>query len=280
VVSQDLGLKLREVTVKSAISPSKLAKYCLNPYAGCEHGCVYCYARFATRFSHPNEEWGSFVDVRINVPELIEKEAVRKQPGEVYISSVSDGWQPLEKKYHLTRKCLEVLLRYNYAISIQTKSALVRRDFDLIEGHRNVELGMTLTTTEPEVAALFEPRASTPNERMEILKKAKDIGIRTFVFLGPLLPYISDRGGGLGELLDAILKINPDYFYVDRLNLRYGIWPAISATLARYDPELIPAYRKILYDRQVRELYTNELRQRIVKQANQHGLVSKLQLCF
>jgi len=280
VIHQPFDFRLREVKVKSIISPSKLANYCLNPYAGCQHGCVYCYARFATRFSHPREEWGSFVDVKINASQLIEKEAARKRPGKVFISSVSDGWQPLEERYYLTRQCLEILLKHNFAIFIQTKSALVQRDFDLLKGCSNVELGVTLTTVEPKVAALFEPKASAPHERIEVLNKANEIGIRTFVFLGPLLPYISDRGRGLEDLLDAVLKINPDYFLVDRLNPHYGIWPTVSATLARYDPELVLPFRKILYDRQVREWYTHELRQRIRGQVKQYGLMSKMRLCF
>ena len=273
-------MRLREVTVKSIISPSKLADYCLNPYAGCEHGCVYCYARFATRFSHPKEDWGSFVDVRINAPELAEREAVHKRPGKVFISSVSDGWQPLEAKYHLTRQCLETLLRHNYSVFIQTKSVLVERDFDIIKGHPGVELGMTLTTTDAAVAVLFEPEASAPDERIEILKKAGNNDIRTFVFLGPLLPYISDRGKGLRELLDVIVKVNPEYFLVDRLNPHYGMWPTVSTTLAKHDPELIPEYRKILYDRQVRGQYTAELHQRITREANELGLSNKVRFCF
>jgi len=280
VVHQCPDLRVREVTVKSILSPSKLATYCLNPYAGCQHGCVYCYARFATRFSHPKEEWGSFVDVRINARELIEKEAARKRPGRVFISSVSDGWQPLEEKYHLTRQCLEILLQHNYAIFVQTKSALVQRDFDIFKGHPGVELGVTLTTIDPKVAALFEPEASTPHERIEVLNKANEIGIRTFVFLGPLLPYISDRGKGLEDLLDTVIKINPDYFLVDRLNPRYGIWPTVSATLAKHDPKLVPEYKQILYDRQIREWYSRELRQRIGSEAEQRGLTNKIQLCF
>ena len=280
MVHQRFGLRLREVTVRSILSSSRLADYCLNPYAGCEHGCVYCYARFATRFSHPSEEWGSFVDIRTNAPQLIEQEAARKRPGKVVISSVSDGWQPQEEKYRLTRQCLEVLLRHNYAVFIQTKSALVQRDFDLLEGHPNVELGTTITTVRPKVAALFEPGASAPNDRIKVLTKAGGIGIRTFLFLGPLLPYISDRGKGLMDLLDVVAEINPDYFLVDRLNPRYGIWRTVSATLSRYDPELIPEYRKMLYDKQTRDWYTFKLRHRIREQAKQRGLAGKMRLCF
>ncbi|MBT9166558.1 MAG: hypothetical protein DDT25_01249 [Chloroflexi bacterium] len=280
MVNQQPHFRLREVTVKSIISASKLADYALNPYAGCQHGCVYCHARFATRFSHPNEEWGSFVDVRVNAPQLIEREARRNRPGGVFISSVSDGWQPMEERYQITRQCLEALIKHHYAITIQTKSVLVRRDFDLLEGHPSVELGMTLTTTEAEVAALFEPGAPAPEERIEMLSGANRIGICTFVFLGPLLPYISDRGKGLKDLLDTIVRVNPDYFLVDRLNPRYGIWPSLSAAVAKYDPALVPKYREILYDRQIRECYTRKLYQRIITEARQHGLTDKLRPCF
>ena len=272
--------RLREIVVKSVITPSRLTDYCLNPYAGCEHGCVYCYARFASRFSHPNDKWGSFVDVRVNVPLLVQKEAPRKRPGRVFVSSVSDAWQPVEEKYGLTRQCLEVLLRYNYPLLLHTKSALVQRDFDLIRSHPEVEFGMTITTVEPRVAALFEPKASPPQDRIGVLNRARDMGIRTFVFLGPLLPYISDRGEGLTDLLEMVGKVNPESFLVDCLNPRYGIWPSLSAALAEYRPALIPAYRKILYDRVARQQYIFELRQRISEQARQHGLIHKMQLCL
>ncbi len=274
------GPRVREVAVGSILSPSKLADYCLNPYAGCEHGCVYCYARFATRFSHPNEKWGSFVDARTNAPMLIEKEAARKRAGRVVISSVSDGWQPQEKKYCLTRRCLAVLLRHSYSVFLQTKSALAQRDFDLIEGHANVEFGVTLTTVEPRVARLFEPGASAPCDRIEVVIKARRIGIRTFVFLGPLLPYISDRGAGLRELLDTVAEVNPDYFLVDRLNPRYGMWGSLSAALSSYDSGLVPEYRRMLYDRQARDHYTVELRHRIAGEAGERGLAGKMRLCF
>lgn len=214
--------------------------------------CPLCHT-----FSHPNEEWGSFADIRTNAPHLIEQEVTRKRPGKVLVSSVSDGWQPQEEKYRLTCQCREVLLNHNYAVFIRTKSAPVQRDFDLIEGHSNVEFGMTITTVEPRVAALFEPKASAPNDRIRVLSKTNDIGIRTLIFLGPLLPFVSDRGKGLDELLDVVAGINPDYFLVDRLNPQYGIWPAISATLSRYDPGLIPKYQTILYDKHTRDQYTS-----------------------
>jgi len=262
------------------MSPSKLADYTLNPYAGCEHGCVYCYARFATRFSHPGEEWGSFVDIKTNAPELVAKEASRKRPGRVYISSVSDGWQPLEEKYNLTRRCLQALLEREYPLHIQTKNALIRRDLDLLRGRAGVELGTTLTTTDGEIAGLFEPKASTPAERIAVLNEAKDSGIVTFVFLGPLLPFISDRGAGLNELLRAVRETGVDYFLVDRLNPRFGIWPSLSRAVAGYDGRLVEEYRKILFRKDVREQYTDELRRRVDEEAGRLNLAGKMRLCF
>lgn len=274
------AIRLREVRVRSVLSPSKLADYCVNPYAGCEHGCVYCYARFATRFSHPGERWGSFVDVRVNAPLLLEREAARKRPGRVYVSSVSDAWQPSEQAYRLTRRCLELLLRYGYSLFLQTKNALVLRDFDLIEGHRNVELGVTVTTLQPGVASLFEPGASPPGERLEVVKKAKSIGVRTFVFLGPLLPGISDGGEGLRQLFEAVAEVAPDRVLVDCLNPRYGMWPAVSAAVSQYDPGLVALYRGILYDRQERAQYTGDLHQKVRGLATGCGLGDRIECCF
>jgi len=280
MVPRDPGISLREVRVRSVLSPSKLADYCVNPYAGCEHGCVYCYARFATRFSHPGERWGSFVDVRVNAPLLLEREAARKRPGQVYISSVSDAWQPSEQVYRLTRRCLELLLRHGYSLFLQTKNALVLRDFDLLMGHRNVELGVTVTTLQPGVASLFEPGASSPGERLDVVKKARSIGLRTFVFLGPLLPGISDGAEGLRQLLEAVAEVAPDRVLVDCLNPRYGMWPAVSTAVSQYDPCLLALYRRILYDREERALYTHDLRRRVSDLATGYGLGTRMRCCF
>ena len=90
------GCRRREIECKSVLNKSGLADYAVNCYAGCEHGCVYCYARFATRFSHPGETWGGFVDARINAPQILAREIKRKRVGQVFMSSVCDGWQPAE----------------------------------------------------------------------------------------------------------------------------------------------------------------------------------------
>lgn len=104
-----------EVRCKSLLNPSKLAVYCVNPYVGCQHACSYCYANPITRrFSRHPEAWGEFVDIKVNAPEVLRNEIPKKTKGQVFVSSLTDAYQPLEKKYELTRKLLEILLENSF----------------------------------------------------------------------------------------------------------------------------------------------------------------------
>ena len=127
---------LNEIKAKNILSKSGLpgVDFAINPYVGCLHSCVYCYARFIKKFTKHKEPWGEFCDIRINAPELLKKE-VGKIPSNssIFISSVTDPYQPLEKKYQLTRKILEILAGYNFKVSILTKSNLVLRDLDILK---------------------------------------------------------------------------------------------------------------------------------------------------
>jgi DNA repair photolyase len=100
----------REITAKSILSKSQVHDYVVNPTVGCAHGCRYCYAAFMKRFTGHREPWGEFVDIKVNAPELLAREIGRKQRGRVWVSGVCDPYQAAEKKYRLTRRCLEVLL--------------------------------------------------------------------------------------------------------------------------------------------------------------------------
>src|SRR5512136_521380 len=96
---------VREISAKNILTKSKIYEYTINPYGGCQHACAYCYARFTRRFSGHSEAWGEYVDVKINAADLLQREVTRKKPGVVWISGVCDPYQPVEKKYELTRKC-------------------------------------------------------------------------------------------------------------------------------------------------------------------------------
>ncbi len=204
---------LREIEVKNILVKSGIpgATYCLNPYVGCEHACRYCYARFMKRFSKHEEKWGSFVDVKINAAHLLRKIIFRAKRGEVLLSSVCDPYQPLEKKYELTRACLEILLQNDFPVSILTKSSLVVRDIDLFLSFSQCEVGLTVTTDNERMRRIFEPNASTIKERVEALAKLHRSGVKTYAFIGPILPQNPEK---LANML--VGKVN--WIMVDKMN--------------------------------------------------------------
>jgi DNA repair photolyase len=274
------GCKIVEVECKSVLNKSGLADYAVNCYAGCEHGCRYCYARFVTRFSHPGEPWGNFVDVKVNAPSVLAREVKRRKLGRVFISSVCDGWQPVEANYHLTRQCLEILLSHGFPVSVLTKNALAQRDLDLLESKGSVELGATITTLDENLSRLFEPRSSPPEKRLALLQEGKSRGIETYVFLGPLLPYLSDSEASILTLLKAVKEVGADYFYIDRLNLRFGVWKSLLSLLQEHFPQLTEAYRRILFNASASDAYSERLASVVNRLAARQGLDTKLKLCF
>jgi DNA repair photolyase len=186
---------IREIQAKSILSKSGISgmDYCLNPYVGCAHGCRYCYATFMKRYTGHSEEWGSFVDIKVNAPEVLAKQVKRIRSGQVLLSSVTDPYQPMESQYGLTRQCLEILLRHSFPVDILTKSPLVLRDIDRIKEFEQIEVGLTITTDDDEVRKIFEPNVPSIAARLDTLKRLFDQGVRTYVFIGPILPMNPER---------------------------------------------------------------------------------------
>lgn len=207
---------IREILAKNILSQSKVFDYALNPYVGCRYGCTYCYARFMKRFTGHRERWSEFVDVKVNAPELLEKEIKRKKAGRVWISGVCDPYQPLEKKYTLTRSCLGILIQNGWPVSIQTKSPLVVRDLDFLKGAPDVEVGLTITTADDGIRKIFEPKAPRIEDRTGALAALHAEGVRTFAMIAPVLP-------GAEGLVER-LKGKVSYVLVDRMNYHYADW--------------------------------------------------------
>jgi len=205
---------IREIFVKSILSKSQVYDYALNPYVGCSHACRYCYAAFMKRFTGHRERWGEFVDVKINAPELLVEELRKKRLGRVWVSGVCDPYQPLEKRYELTRRCLEVFLDKSWPVTVQTKSSLVLRDIEILKKMKDVEVGFPITTADENIRKLFEPGASPIQERISALDALHSRGIRTFAMIAPLLP----GAAGLVEKLSGTV----DYVLIDRLNYSYA----------------------------------------------------------
>jgi DNA repair photolyase len=231
------------------------------------------------RFTEHTEPWGEFVDVKINAPVILEKQLLRARPGRVMISSVCDGWQPLERKYKLSRVCLELLLSHNFPLTILTKSSLVARDFDLMS-NGNVQFGMTLTTLDETLRQKVEPFASSTLERIRVLREAASKNIKVWAFLGPFMPLLSDNEENLSGLFASLANLDLEHIYADKLNMKPGLWVHIRSWLVEQYPYLLKTYGKIFFSREEAQVYRDNLRQRILLAAEKHGLQEKLRLAF
>jgi DNA repair photolyase len=207
---------IKEIQAKSILSKSQIYDYALNAYVGCQHNCVYCYAKFMKRFTGHREPWGAFVDIKINAAELLATEVKKKKTGRVWISGVCDAYQPAEVKYKLTRKCLEILVDHDWPCTIQTKSPLVVRDIEILKRSADCEVGFTITTADEKMRRIFEPGAPPIAKRVETLELLHSEGIKTFVMVAPMLPG--------AEGLADVLKGKVDHVLIDRLNYHYADW--------------------------------------------------------
>jgi DNA repair photolyase len=271
----DENVVVREVRCKSLLNRCSIDDYSFNCYVGCAHGCRYCYARFMQRFHPHAEDWGEFVDVKVNAAEVLARQLRRLEPGDVFTCSACDGWQPVEQQYRLTRECCRLLLEAGFRLNILTKNRLVLRDLDVLAG-RDVRLAVTITTPDDSQARIWEPKASSVSERVQILRQAKAAGLETAVMFGPLLPEISDTEEALARLFALAAEVNVDKVWTDALNPRPRVWPSVQEVLQRHRPDLCGHYRCLLFDRADRRAYKRQLDARIRRAAENAGLASRL----
>ena len=192
-------------------SPDIGFRFSLNPYRGCEHGCIYCYARP----SHEYLGYSAGVDfesrllVKDRAPELLREKFYSRnwQPQVVALSGNTDCYQPIEKRLTITRRCLEVFAEFRNPVAIITKNALVTRDIDLLEKLAAVDavrVMISITTLDPELARRMEPRASRPVLRLQALELLANAGIPTGVMIGPVVPGLTDEE--IPRILEAATK--------------------------------------------------------------------------
>ena len=241
---------INEIEAKRILTKSKLPGlgYCINPYVGCQHACVYCYARFMKRFTNHEEAWGTFVDVKVNAAALFEKDFKKTKPSEgAFFGSVTDCYQPLEAKYKLTRSILQRIADHpkrEFRPSILTKSDLVLRDIDLLKRIRNASFGFSIALTNEKSRRLFEPCGSPIKQRIAALQELHEAGIETYSFLGPILPGITDL-----PTIFASLEGIVDYVYGETLNMHCGNMPEILRAVTTLDRRLRPEFDRNIHSR-------------------------------
>jgi DNA repair photolyase len=207
--------------VKSVLTPSKLPDidYALNPYIGCEHGCIYCYGPdFCRRYSEVAYSWGSTILVKENLINVLKKDLRRVRKGVVGVSTITDPYQPIESTLSLTREAVRLLLQNNFKVSIQTKSHLLLRDLDILD-NEDVDVGYTITTLRDSLARDLEPNAPPPSSRVKAVYEVSQHIRDVWIFLGPIIPMINDSEEFISEVIEFASSVN-SYIIYDKLNVK------------------------------------------------------------
>jgi DNA repair photolyase len=191
------------------------------------------------RFTGHDEKWGKFVDVKINASEVLEKELSRHpKKGTALLGSVTDAYQPVERNYKITRAILTILLKCDFPISILTKSDLVTRDIDLLKQFSDCEVGLTVTTLNEDASKKIKPFGSIPQRRVDALKLLHDSGIKTYAFIGPILPGITEL-----RPIFSKLKGKVNFLMAESLNTRCGNWDEVVNIIQKNYPHLAEIYQ-------------------------------------
>jgi len=291
-----------EVQVKSILNKHKkrddwfLDDYSVNPYSGCSFNCIYCYIRG----SKYGENMAKTFSIKINAPELLEKQLSRRakkgEYGIIALSSSTEPYMPIEEKLKLTRKLLEIILKYKFPVEVATKSKLVLRDLDLLkEIDKNAILpadlkpklkhgaiiSFSISTLDDKLAKILEPGAPKPRERLETMKKCKEEGFFTGVCFIPVLPFLSDSEEQLNETIKTVKEYGADFILVGGLTL-FGKGPADCKTLyykflEKHHPELVPKYRSLyrIFFAPSKE-YQRELEEKSKKVCKKYGIKNKI----
>ncbi|MBX7147238.1 MAG: PA0069 family radical SAM protein [Alphaproteobacteria bacterium] len=233
----------------------------INPYRGCEHGCIYCYARptHAWLGLSPGLDFESHLWIKPEAPELLAKAFSKKnyKPIPITLGANTDPYQPIEKKYEITRNILKVLSDFNHPFALITKSSLVLRDLDLLQPMGNqglVKVYLSITTLNAKLARLMEPRAATPNKRLKTVEELIKANVPTGVLMAPIIPGLNDIE--IEDILSTVAKLGvQDVGYV-LLRLPHEIKDLFQEWLQVHYP--LKAKRILTLIRETRGGYLND----------------------
>jgi len=253
-------VKIREIQTKSILRKYKkidswfISKYAMNLYRGCSHNCVYCDGR--SEKYRVDGEFGEEVIVKINAIDLLKKELDKINKNDTvkngYLmigGGVGDSYQPVEKRFNLTRKTLELIFEKNLPISILTKSTLVRRDIDIIKKiskNNRVIISFSFSSADDKISSIFEPGVPPPSERLKTIKYFKNEGISCGMFLLPVIPFITDKPDILEETIKQAKNVGIDFIVFGGMTLKDGRQKNYFLdTLNKKYPKLTTEYNNI-----------------------------------
>jgi DNA repair photolyase len=214
----------------------------LNPYRGCEHGCIYCYARPTHEYLgfSAGLDFESKIMVKLDAPKLLRRElsSPKWEPQVIFMSGVTDCYQPVERKLKLTRGCLEVLAEFRNPVGIVTKNLLVTRDIDLLgelARHQCVSVSLSITTLDTDLRKILEPRTSPPAARLEAIRKLAAAKIPVSVAVAPVIPGLTDHE--MPAILKAAAEAGATHAWFTMLRLPYGVAPLFEQWLGTHFPD-------------------------------------------
>ena len=215
--------RIGEVRTRVALPASRLPglDYALNPYVGCAHDCLYCYAPYVTK--RPRAEW-TVVLARTDIPQVLAKE-IKGKRGMIGLGTVTDPYQEAERHLLLTRRCLMEMVPHGLSVSVLTKSDLILRDLDLYKELKG-EMGITVTSVNDDISRTLEPGAPLPGRRIAALSRMADQGLNAYALVGPLLPLLTERD--VDEMVEALSSTGIKWVMLDRFRPRPGMFDDIA----------------------------------------------------
>lgn len=260
-------MKVKEIKVSSYLSKSNLPgfDFVINPYIGCSHACLYCYASFMKRITNHSENWGSFIDIKLTDKELDLKKIQNKN---IFMSSVTDCYLPLEKDYLITRNILEELERVSCNLTISTKSSLILRDLEILKRFKNLTICISINTVDERFKNDMD-KASSIKERINTLKILHENNIHTVAFVSPIFPYITN----IEDIVKAT-KYYVDEYWFENLKLRGEYKKDILNYIKNNYKELYSKYVDIYFN--LNMTYWKDLRIDIKNICNKYNLKYKI----
>jgi DNA repair photolyase len=280
-----MPVEYREEPCRSALNPVRNMdfKWSLNPYMGCEHRCTFCYVRaYERRAERPaGERYGQSIRVKVNIAEVLRRELARRTwtREEVAIGAATDPYQPIEGRYRLTRRCLEVLCAARNPFGLITRGPLVVRDIDVLqEASRRAEVSVNVSvpTLDDRVWRTTEPGTPPPRQRLRAVRMLVEAGIKAGVGMAPILPGVSDRPEQLAEVVRAARDAGATHLWANVLFLRPGTREHFLEHLARDWPAELARYEQLYSSgAYLPSRVTEPVRRQIAALRGEHGIADR-----
>jgi DNA repair photolyase len=259
--------KTDEISCQRVLAPTGMAQadYVINPYRGCQFGCRYCYAQWNKFARKQNCEWGSFVHIKTNAPQVLAGELKAGVSGTVMLGSTTEVYQPAERKYRITRQILEQLADTSLSVIILTRSDLICRDIDILRKLKRVLICFTINSLDEGVVRSFEKCASPVANRLDAVRLLRSAGLDVYLHAGPYLPVLTEPEKILDKVEGLVDRVD-----FENLNLKMLSWERLKHILVSDFPHLVSQYEEIYLNKDGFQAYWDNVRERLTSLSAQY----------